>query len=258
MLIVCFTVISVYRGNGGSDPYIKKTQVIYIAAPFVQAVLIAVSFIGVIAPFGFDDMGKSYIFIFPHVYLWAIEFILIMIFAFKGIVFTVKCKTEPVVELNSEKKSYKRSTPVIISSVLGTVSVIAEIILMFVAALKMSETLTAGNIIFIILAVFISCLTMGIGFAAIAVIMPFYTWSLPAAAAYICMPYAVSASAFGGAFFSLHTFTVIYMICSLKQLRNKNILDENQVKLLGIASAVPIVNIFTSTYLTKKIKAFDN
>lgn len=139
-------------------------------------------------------------------------------------------------------------------SVISAVSGIAGIVFAGIAVVYSFESVMTSLFTFILAMLFLTLMTFGIGLIIVIIFVPLYALSLGAAVITACLAFITSSCAFGCAFGIIHVFSAAFAIFGVKKLCSEGFLTKKSAILYGIASAIPVVNIFTSANLCKRLK----
>lgn len=139
-------------------------------------------------------------------------------------------------------------------SIISAVSGIAGIVFAGIAVVYSFESVMTNLFAFIMAMFFLTLMTFGIGLIIVIIFVPLYALSLGAAVITACLSFILSSCAFGCAFGIIHVFSAAFAIFGVKKLCSEGFLTKKSAILYGIASAIPVVNIFTSANLCKMLK----
>lgn len=134
------------------------------------------------------------------------------------------------------------------------ISGIAAIVFGVCVAAYASGAISMGLIQLVLICFFLTMLTFGVGLILVVFIFPILAASLGIGVIINCLPLIISAFAWGCAFCILHVFTVFFAVFGLKKLYSEGALEKKKAMVLGIVSAIPVVNIFVMTYIFSLIK----
>lgn len=128
---------------------------------------------------------------------------------------------------------------------------LAAIVFACIAASTITKIFVVGFAEMLLGGIIVTLLTFGIALILMIIILPFYCVTLSVHSVLACLPFAASAVVFAAAFCVIHILAFAAAVYSLKLLYSDGVISKKKAILMGLLSALPVVNIFIVPHLKK-------